>query len=70
MKQLTKLGSQEARVLTDDQMRNILGELAGLACTPSRPGMLCPPYLCETQDISGNIVTGICTANCVCYVEK
>lgn len=68
MKQLTKLGSQGARVLTDDQMKNVHGG-AALGCTPGKPGMLCIPGLCETLDGYGNLVTGTCTTACRCEIN-
>lgn len=68
MKQLKKLGSQESRMLTDDQMKNVTGgDLMPIAgCTPYGQSKFCiGNSMC--QRIEGNqVVSGTCSHNCVC----
>ena len=67
MKQMEKLGSQETRVLTDDQMKNVKGGEPSRGCTPpSGPGKLCLAGICEGYDGKGNQYTGSCNIACEC----
>lgn len=70
MKQLTKLGLQGSRMLTDDQMRNITGgDLLSGMCTPFRPGMACSTLQsCSQTDSKGNVLRGTCNSYCFCLL--
>lgn len=66
MKQLKKLGSPGAKVLTGDQMRKIQGGIIELGCNQGKPGLVCAAALCEVPDGKGGSVTGTCNKACVC----
>lgn len=69
MKQLKKLGSSGAKVLTGDQMRNVKGGEPVRGCGSPRPGILCAAALCEAYDPFGNLQTGMCNSECVCVIR-
>lgn len=71
MKQLKKLGSSDAKVLTGDQMKNVKGGRPVRGCTVNRPGpaMLCAAALCEAFDPFGNLQTGMCNSECMCVIR-
>lgn len=72
MKQLTKLGSQGARVLTQDQMKNIqggiqIGNMVG--CRGAQSGKQCSTLeACAMMGLDGILLTGNCTVDCRCNI--
>lgn len=70
MKQLKKIGSQAARVLTDDQMKNVTGgEFLPGSCMPLKPGGACSTLLaCSQTDSKGNVWRGTCNSYCFCLL--